>query len=525
MASLKSIAAALACSGLAASITSCASAQEQTLAVSSPVVAVDEAIAEAVPSQIEPYRSVTQHEMSIEGRTVAYEAIAGDTVLRDMQGNARASIFSFSYLRTDVPSDGRPVLFIFNGGPGSASLWIHMGAIGPRRVVLDKDVDPSNTPPFGVEDNPNSILDAADLVFIDPVGTGFSRTAAGVDPKAYWGVDEDAESVAEFIELWLSEHGRWNAPKYVLGESYGSMRAAVLPRALMGSPIYNGVMRGITLNGIILLGTTLGARDVSSDPQQPTAAELARELPGLAVTAAFHGETTYSGQDAAQVYASARLFADGDYADALAKQQDGDLGIAEHDSVLVKLEAFTGLTAAQIGDDLYVEPREFAKLALQDKGLEVGMYDSRYTLPLANSGGDPVADDPAMGRYVPGFVVAFNEMIRDDLKVSTGRPYAAIHWRDLLASWNWERRGVAPGQSFAVDLAWAMRRTPALRLFVASGYFDLVTMPTDAYAELAKAGLPKDRVRFENYESGHMLYLGATSQAFSSDLREFITAK
>ena len=524
MTALKNMAAVLACSGFIANISSCASAQDQTLAVSSPIAAVEDFSADARYSEVEPYRSVTQHEMRIEGKTVAYEAIAGDTVLRDMQGNPRASIFSFSYLRTDVPTSGRPVLFIFNGGPGSASLWIHMGAIGPRRVVLDKDVDPSNTPPFGVEDNPNSILDAADLVFIDPVGTGFSRAANGVDPKAFWGVDEDAESVAEFIELWLSEHGRWNAPKYVLGESYGTMRAAVLPRALVGSPIYNGVMRGITLNGIILLGTTLGARDVSAERPEPTAAELARELPGLAVTAAFHGKTTYSGQDPAQVYAAARAFADGDYAAALSRRQAGNVGTPEHDDVLAKLEAFTGLTAEQIGDDLYVDPREFAKVALRDKGLEAGMYDSRYTLPLANSGGDPVADDPAMGRYVPGFVAAFNEMIRDDLNVSTGRPYAAIYWRDLLASWNWERRGVAPGQSFAVDLAWAMRRTPALRLFVASGYYDLVTMPTDAYAELDAAGLPKDRVRFENYESGHMLYLGATSQAFSSDLRELITA-
>tara|TARA_R110000787_G_scaffold279677_1_gene389939 strand:- start:20361 stop:21941 length:1581 start_codon:yes stop_codon:yes gene_type:complete len=526
MTALKNMVAVLACSGFIASISSCARAQDQTLALSSPIAAVEDFPVDARSSEVEPYRSVTQHEMQIEGKTVAYEAIAGDTVLRDMQGKARASIFSFSYLRTDVPAAGRPVLFVFNGGPGSASLWIHMGAIGPRRVVLDKDVDPSNTPPFGLEDNPHSILDVADLVFIDPVGTGFSRAAEGTDPKTFWGVDEDAESIAQFIELWLSEHGRWNAPKYVLGESYGSKRAAVLPRALMGGPIYTGVMRGITLNGVVLLGTTLGGRDPSKDtPSAPSAAELARGLPGLAVTAAFHGTTPYSGQDVASVYAEARSFADTDYANALSKHQAGTLSLDERDAVLARLKAFTGLTAEQIGDDLYIDAREFAKIALKSRNLEVGIYDSRYTLPLDNSGGDPVADDPAMGRYVPGFVAAFNEMIHDDLNVTIERPYAAIYWRDLLTNWNWERRGVAPGQSFAVDLAWAMRRTPALRLFVASGYYDLVTMPTDAYAELDMADLPKDRVRFENYESGHMLYLGATSQAFSSDLREFITAK
>jgi carboxypeptidase C (cathepsin A) len=511
----------LASAGLMLSQVSCATAQEpvQELAVST--YPIEHGRQEGAGPLI-PYRSVTQHEMRIRGAAVTYEAIAGDTILRDMQGQPQAHIFSFSYLRTNAESADRPVLFVFNGGPGSASLWIHMGAIGPRRVVLDSDVDPSNTPPFGLEDNPNSVLDVADMVFIDPVGTGFSRPADGVDPKAFWGVDEDAEATAQFIELWLSEHGRWNSPKYVLGESYGSMRAAVLPRALMGSPIYNGVMRGITLNGVILLGTTLAARDV--EPDKPAGPELARSLPGLAATAAFHGQTSYAGQDVGQVFTDAQAFADGAYAEALTQLEAGDLNTAERERILESLQSFTGLTAEQIGEDLHIGAREFAKVVLAGRGLEAGMYDSRYTLPIANSGGDPVADDPAMGRYVPGFVAAFNQMIRNDLGVRVQRPYQAIYWRDLLASWNWQRRGVAAGQSFAVDLAWAMRRTPKLRLFVASGYFDLVTMPTDAYAELAGVGLPEERVRFENYESGHMLYLGETSEAFSSDLREFMTA-
>ena len=515
--------AGLACGGLIAVTSGCASAE----APAAPEVTAPVQAEQPAPSgETGPYRRVTRHQIRVGDELVKYDAIAGETILRDLQGNARASIFSFTYLRTNDPSPDRPVLFVFNGGPGSASLWIHMGAIGPRRVVLDRDVNPSNTPPFGLEDNPNSVLDVADLVFVDPVGTGFSKAADGVDPKAFWGVDEDAESMAQFIELWLDEHGRWNSPKYILGESYGSVRAAVLPRALLGSPIYNGLMRGITLNGIVLMGTTLSSRDSATDgSNSPSAAALARGLPGLAVTAAFHGLTSYSGEDAADVYAEARAFADGAYADALEKLEKGELSAEERAAVLDKLKAFTGLTADQIGDDLYIDAREFAKTVLRGRGLEAGMYDSRYTLPLANSGNDPVADDPAMGRYVPGFVAAFHQMMRDDLDVHLARPYAAIHWRDLLSSWNWQRRGVAPGQSFAVDLAWTMRRTPALRLFVASGYYDLVTMPTDAFAELDAAGLPPDRVRFETYESGHMLYLGKTSGQFASDLREFLTGK
>lgn len=470
------------------------------------------------------YRQETEHQVRIRGERVRYRVVAGETVLRDMDGAETGRIFAFSYLRSDVSDPERPVLFVFNGGPGSASLWLHMGVIGPRRLVLDQEVNPSSVPPFGLTGNTFSVLDVADLVFIDPVGTGFSRPAPGIDPARFWGVDEDAESIAQFIELWLSEHGRWNAPKYVLGESYGSVRAAVLPRALMGSPIYNGVMRGITLDGVVLLGTTLGSRGAGGEiPAADIAAGQARSLPGLAVTAAYHGRGRTDATDPVAAYAAASDYAAGPYREALIALQEGRLSTADRSAVMAQLEAFTGLDAETIGGDLFVSERELARALLASDGLEAGLYDSRYTLPLDGSGRDPVADDPAMAQYVPGFVAAFNRMLSEDLGVETGRAYTAIRWRDLLASWNWERRGVAPGQSYAVDLAWAMRRNRDLRVFVASGYYDLVTTPADARAEIESAGLPADRVRFENYPSGHMLYLGGTAQAFADDLRAFLT--
>lgn len=471
-----------------------------------------------------PFRRVTEHSFTANGETVSYTAIAGDTWLRDMDGKPTASIFSFSYLRTDVQDTARPVVFVFNGGPGSASIWIHMGAIGPRRVVLDADVNPSNVPPFGLEDNPNSILDVADLVFIDPVGTGFSVPLEGTDPKAFWGVDEDAESIAQFIELWLSEHGRWNSPKYVLGESYGSIRAAVLPRALMGGPIYNGLMRGITLDGIVLLGTTLDARQTGDASPAPAAvaAKQARVLPGLAATSVYHGLVDAPPGGAVEAYKAADAYARQTYEPALRAHHEGTLAPEQRAIVLKELARLTGLGESDIGDDLHIDERAYAKVALRGRGLEIGMYDSRYTLPLANSGGDPVADDPAMTRYVPGFIAAFHQMIRDDLDIQLGRPYASIRWRELLFGWNWSRKGVAEGQSYATDLAWAMRRNPDLRVLVASGYYDLVTTPADARASIAAAGLPQDRVTFTDYESGHMLYLGGTAQAFSDDLRDFL---
>lgn len=471
-----------------------------------------------------PFRRVTQHSLFLNGDEVAYSAVAGETWLRDLDGAPTASIFSFSYLRTDVMSDRRPVVFVFNGGPGSASIWLHMGAIGPRRVVLGADVNPPNVPPFGLEDNPHSLLDAADLVFIDPVGTGFSVPLNGTDPKAFWGVDEDAEAVAQFIELWLSEHGRWNSPKYVLGESYGSVRAAVLARALMGGPVYTGLMRGITLDGIILLGTTLEARGPAGADPAPAqvAARQARSLPGLAVTSAYHGLVEAGPGGVAGYYAEAAAYAHATYAPALQAHLEGRLEPETRARVIAELVRFTGLSPDDFGVDIYIDERRYAKTALRSRGLEIGMYDSRYTLALAQSGGDPVADDPAMTRYVPGFIAAFHQMIRNDLDIALGRPYASIRWRDLLQSWNWARQGVADGQSFATDLAWSMRRNPDLRLLVTSGLYDLVTTPADARASLEAAGIDAHRTTFIDYESGHMLYLGGTSEAFSADLRRFI---
>ena len=182
------------------SLGSLAGGAAQAQAPDSPVVSNVQAAGPVAPA----YRQETEHQVSIRGERVRYQVIAGETVLRDLDGAETGRIFAFSYLRSDVSDPERPVLFVFNGGPGSASLWLHMGVIGPRRLVLDQEVNPSSVPPFGLTDNPFSVLDVADLVFIDPVGTGFSRPAPGIDPARFWGVDEDAESIAQFIELWLS---------------------------------------------------------------------------------------------------------------------------------------------------------------------------------------------------------------------------------------------------------------------------------------------------------------------------------
>ena len=469
-----------------------------------------------------PRQFVTKHKTKIRGKPLAYTATAAETYITNLRGEPVAGLFSFSYV-VDAPAGRtRPVMFIFNGGPGSASLWLHLGVLGPKRLVLDQEVNPSNTPPFGVADNPFSVLEVADLVFIDPVGTGFSHAIGNADDLDFAGTDVDADSVARFIELWLSQQGRWNSPKYLVGESYGAARAAVLLRALMGGPMYMTVMRGITIDGVVLVGASLQGAGRSPDATDPDPATIA--LPSMAVTAWYHEKIERKGRSPAELYDEVKSFGATEYGTALKKLGDGTLTDAEKSGLARKLQEYTGLPAETwLRSGLRMPTQSFVKQIVAERSLEVGSYDSRYTLPLAANGGDPVADDAAMGRYVPGFVGAFHLLLNDDLKVDMPIPYTSISF-SLGFAWNYMRSGVPPGQSFAADLATAMRRTPALRVLVASGYYDMVTTPAAAEHQLKSNGVPLERVTFKNYESGHMVYLGGTAASFAEDVRTFVAA-
>lgn len=471
-----------------------------------------------------PARSfVTHHKITVGGHVVPYRATAGETYVTNIAGEPIARFFSFDYVK-EVPGDPmRPVIFIFNGGPGSASLWLQMGILGPRRVVLSPDVNPANTPPFGLIDNPDSLLDVADLVFIDPVGTGFSHAVGNATDLDFASVDVDADSVARFIELWLSKNGRWNAPKYLVGESYGTIRAAVLTRALMGGALYTSVMRGITVNGVILVGSSLDIGRAAAPAQTGPDPAQGRALASMAVTAWYHHRIDRAGRTAAQVYAEAKAFGEGEYAAALWQQKQGTLDARARQQIAARLAALTGLTAdSWIAAGLTMPIQAYLKRVLAGTGEEAGVYDSRYTLPLADSGGDPVSDDPAMGRYVPGFVAGFHTMLHDDLKVDMPMPYTAIGWGPLNGTWSYARAGIGADKGFATDLAITMRRNPALRVMFATGYYDMITPPAGAEAQAREAGLPVDRVLIRNYESGHMLYLGGTAPRFAADVRAFV---
>lgn len=471
---------------------------------------------------------MTHHKTVVRGKPITYTATAGDTYITNLENEPIARFFSFAYA-VEGGTIERPVLFVFNGGPGSASIWLHMGAIGPKRLVLDQEVNPSNTPPFGLRDNPFSLIDVADLVFIDPVGTGYSQAVGHADEKEFFGVDADAESIARFIELWLTKNGRWNSPKYLLGESYGAGRAAILPRALMGGSTYMGVMRGITVDGIILVGPALIPPPIGekrkNDPVGPDP-RAGLSLPSLAATAWYHNKIDRRGQSVAALYDEVTEFAATTYADAVYRLDQGRLSNPEINTVAARLAAYTGMPAELwVDNDLRLENGRFLKAVLAEDGLEAGVYDSRYTLPLANSGGESVADDPAMGRYVPGFVAAFHDMIGDVLQVRMDVPYNAIRWEGLNFVWDYQRRIGPPVENgYAGELAVAMRRNPKLKVLVTAGLYDMATPPAAAEYAIRKAMMPLDRVIFRNYESGHMLYLGDTASAFANDVHAFISS-
>jgi carboxypeptidase C (cathepsin A) len=476
-----------------------------------------------------PRRFESRHEIAIGGNALRYRVVAGETYISSLFGEPTASLFSFSYFREGPRDPSRPVLFVFNGGPGAASLWMHIGAIGPWRVALDTEVNPSNTPPFGLVDNPLTLLDVADLVFIDPVGTGYSRALGNAKPSDFFGVDEDADSIARFIELWLTEHGRWNSPKFLLGESYGVVRAAVLTRALLGGPFYGGVMRGITVNGVILVAGGIGGRqappaDPASKPQTPDPT-VGSSLPGMAITAWYHGRIDRAGKSGPELYEEVRQFAVAEYAQAMFELDHGRLSDAERDRIAARLAEYTGIPATEwTANGLRIPMQRFLRTVLADQGLEAGNYDSRYTLPLAGSGNDPVADDPGMGRYTPGFVAAFHALLRNEFAVEMPVPYNSITWAELNFIWNWNRPALPPGTTPGADLAVAMRRTPALRVLVATGLYDMVVPPASVEHDIRQSDIPQERVTYRRYDSGHMLYLGGTLEAFNGDLRAFITA-
>ncbi|MGN3974100.1 S10 family peptidase [Tsuneonella sp. SYSU-LHT278] len=448
------------------------------------------------------------------GRTMRYTATVEEQVLKDEQDIPKAAIVTSAYV-AEPRDPSRPVTFMFNGGPGSGSVWLQMGAFGPKRVAIPSDARDDGAPPYPILDNPDSLLDVTDLVFIDPVGTGFSHTIGDTKGEEYWGVTKDAKSVAQVIRQWLDANGRWNSPKYLGGESYGTTRSAAVVNELEGG--YNDV----ALNGVILISTVL---DFGAGAETE-GAELGyiTTLPTMAATALYHGKASAPSVEA--FVEEARRFAIGPYATYLLKGQNAPA--AERAAVRAELARFTGLSETFLDRaDLRVSSGRFYKELLRDRALTVGRLDSRYTGTDYDAAGETPDNDPSFYGIDAGYTAAINAWMRDGIGYKTDRRYVTIGG---VGDWDWRLRGGRDTNAYltvAPYLGRAMRENSGMRIFVGQGWYDFATPFFAAEYALSRTGFPQDRIEYQYYDSGHMMYIrDEDRRKLSADLRAFIRAR
>ena len=463
----------------------------------------------------EEKRSETRHRLTLEGQTFDFTAVAGTILLRDDEQKPTASIFYVAYTRDGVKDLGtRPVLFSFNGGPGSSSVWMHLGLLGPQRVVLAEDGS-ALPPPYRLVTNEFSLLDVADLVFIDPVSTGFSRATDPKESGKFYGVKEDARAVGEFIRLYLTRNLRWASPKFIIGESYGTTRAAALSGELSRRHKLN-------LNGIILVSTVLNFQtlDFASGNDLP----YLLYLPSYTATAWFHKQLPPDLQalPLTNVLALASQFAATNY--NLALFRGASLGADERRSLAGQLARFTGLPADYAEQaDLRVPMGRFARELLVAQHRVVGRYDGRYTGLVRDRLANSTEQDPSFEAVASAFSSAFNHYVRTDLKFESDLPYEVL---TAVGPWNW---GEVNGYlNVAETLADAMTRNPFLKVQVCCGYYDLATPFFATQYTFHHLGVDPsllDNVTLDYYTAGHMMYLNQPDlKKQKADLARFIHA-
>ena len=445
--------------------------------------------------------------VTIAGERVSYAAETGMLPLLKPDGTARASVFYTAYTRLDATnSAARPVMFCFNGGPGSASVWLHLGALGPRRVLLNDDGS-LPAPPFALADNESSLLNVSDLVFIDPVATGFSRAAKDEKAEQFFGETADVDSIGEFIRLWTTRHARWLAPKFLCGESYGVFRAAGLADHLRDR-------YGMYLNGLVLVSGVLDFGTIRAAAGNDLPYLLA--LPAETAAAHFHKKLPPDLRaDLPKALAEARKFAAGEYAAAL--QQGAALAPEERKKTVVELSRLTGLTSQVIEDNnLRVDPSVFRKQLLHDEGVILGAYDARLTGRDGDAAATGPAFDPAMAAAMGPFAAAMNAYVREELKFEDDLPY------ELLAGvqpWTYGARNSFP--SAGERLASVMNQNPHLKILVLGGSCDLVC-PVDAMrysvAHLELAEAYRKNVTFAEFDAGHMMYVNRPDREKMQDV-------
>ncbi|WJG09273.1 peptidase S10 [Aliiglaciecola sp. LCG003] len=468
----------------------------------------------------EPLISVTDHKGKFNGSSVSYQVSAGDIYLKDAKGKPKASIFHVAYTRTNAKdSTSRPLLFVFNGGPGSSSVWLHMGVFGPKRVVLPSDAERVGAAPFNLADNPLSILDSADLVFIDPVGTGYSKPLGSNEGKTFWGVKEDAQAMSEFIRIYITQNNRWNSPKYLVGESYGTTRAGAMVRELQEG------WGSIDLNGIMLISSIVDFQTGDFTPGNDL--PYVTFLPTYAATAWYHGKVPDKSkwQTLDAFIKDSRDFALNEYASVLLK---GALATTQQvNDVVEKLHSFTGLKKSYIRQtDLRIKEFFFMKELLRDEGKVIGRLDSRYLGEDADAVSDSMEADPSSYAIDGAYTAATQYYFANEINVKRDEPYNILSG-EVFSNWNWLYGGSARSQGFlnvTPFIATGMRQNKDFRVFVANGYYDLATPFFATEHSMNHNGIDLNRVTMKYYEAGHMMYIHQPSlEALVKDIREFLT--
>ena len=510
------------------------------------------ATAATPPTTPPPADATTNGSVTVGGQTIDYRAVAGTLTVGatdaqdatiDLEGQrlsnagekpvdaakpdeapATARMFYTAYFRTGAAAETRPLMFLYNGGPGSSTMWLHMGSFGPRRVATtDTQHDPAA--PYRVVSNQYSLLDVTDLVFIDAPGTGFSRVMGKDKEKAFYGTDQDAHAFERFIRRFLTKYNRWNSPKYLFGESYGTPRSAVL----------SAMLQNVDLNGIVLLSTILSFDNSVDAPRWNPGVDqpYALALPTYAASAFFHHKLPQQPQALEPFLKTVEQFALGEYMSALL--EGSELSDARKQAVAEKLHSYTGLPVAYLlKADLRVSGGAFTKMLEDEQNITLGRLDTRYQGPDYNPLSEEAEYDPQSNAISSAYTTAINMYVRNELKYGTNETYKPSLYGD--GPFEWDLRHHAPGgppaqdtesgTNVMPDLATSMKANPKLKVLVAGGYFDLATPFFEGVYEMRHLPIPsalQANITYGHYEAGHMVYVNETVlKQFHDDVASFV---
>ena len=488
------------------------------LALTSAALAQEEGDSKEAKKAPEAKQYVTEHSATIGGSKIDYTVTAGTTLMKNDEDEPIALMGFTAYVKKGGNKKDRPIMFAYNGGPGSASIWLHMGILGPQRAVVE-DAGFTSNGPYERVLNDYSIIDEVDLVMIDPVGTGFAKPVGEGKGEDFWGVDQDIKSVSEFIVQYLTENGRWASPKYVLGESYGGIRTGGVSYYLLNNHM-------VALNGVILVSPfmemAVGAAGLGVDLPH------VMFLPTFAATARYHGLLDPTPPDLEAFMDEARKFALTEYAPALLL--GSKLPDDRRQNVLAGLARYTGLSEDYWDRaNLRIDEGRFNKELQRQTGKTTGRIDSRFAGHMINEVGENMQYDPMLSAIGPGYLASFMDYYQNDLEVTDVGNYAVF---GDVGDWDWRHaqpdlRGFkSPITNTSIDLTYAMKQNPSMRVLVQQGYYDLATphLATEYYID--HMDLPdelRENITLEYYEAGHMMYIHEPSMVkFKEDLANFV---